>query len=248
MHSRPPLALREASLGRQLCSCRETVNLALHPCQEAAAFLLHTRPSDCMLSGRPRRHLGNVIHQSQCPYISDHRAFIVTCSGSDTMARHRQDTEDEITVADDTACNASFSGSSLRDTRQVTPISMPDDLCTALAMPTTFGPKLFEISTLHAVSAACKVKVKDTGDLLLLRDWLFEELGPPYMWTVMLSVVEWEHLTNHQKELHSTMRESWLSIYSKASHTIAPTLDLEVPQETDRVFRTPSQSVFKNQG
>ena len=78
-------------------------------------------------------------------------------------------------------------------------------------MDTTFGPKLFEISTLHAVSAACKVKVKDTGDLLLLRDLLFEELGPPYMWTVMLSA-------------------------------------LEVPQETDRIFRSPSQSVFKNQG
>ena len=44
--------------------------------------------------------------------------------------------------------------------------------------------------------------------------------GPPYMWTVMLSVVEWEHLTDDQKELHSTMRESWLSSYSKASHTV----------------------------
>jgi hypothetical protein len=100
-------------------------------------------------------------------------------------------------------------------------------------MPTTFGPKLFEITVLHAVSAACKVK--DTGDLLLLRDWLFE-LGPPYMWTVMLSAVEWEHLTEDQKELHRTMRELWLmmmmpficsfrnknesSSYSKASHTV----------------------------
>jgi hypothetical protein len=120
------------------------------------------------------------------------------------MARRRQDTEDEITEAADTACAATFGGSSLRGTRQVTPPSMPDDLRTALAMPTTFGPKLFEISTLHSVSAACKVKVKDAGDLLLLRDWLFEELGPPYMWTVMLSVVEWEHLTDDQKELHST--------------------------------------------
>jgi hypothetical protein len=55
----------------------------------------------------------------------------------------------------------------------------------ALAMHTAFGPKMFEISTLHAVSAACKVKVKDAGDLLLLRDWLFEELGPPYLWTVV---------------------------------------------------------------
>jgi hypothetical protein len=97
---------------------------------------------------------------------------------------------------------------------------MPADLRTALAMPTTFGPKLFEITELHAVSATCKVKVKEDGDLLLLRDWLFEELGPPYMWTVMLSVVEWEHLTDNEKELHRTMRESWLSSYSKALHTV----------------------------
>jgi hypothetical protein len=42
------------------------------------------------------------------------------------------------------------------------------------------------------------------------------------MWIVivMLSVVEWEHLTDHQKDLHSTMRDSWLSSYSKASHTV----------------------------
>jgi hypothetical protein len=81
-------------------------------------------------------------------------------------------------------------------------------------MPTTFGPKLFEITALLAVSIACKVKVKDAGDLLLLRDWLFEELGPPYMWIVMLSVVEWEHLTTNQKELHCTMRDSWPGLVS----------------------------------
>ena len=40
------------------------------------------------------------------------------------------------------------------------------------------------------------------------------------MWTVILSVVEWEHMTNNQKELHITMRESWISSYSKASHTV----------------------------
>ena len=101
-----------------------------------------------------------------------------------------QDDQDEITETDNTAGDATFGGSSLRGTRQVTPTFMSADLRTALAMPTTFGPKLFEISTLHAVSATCKVKVKDTGDLLLLRDWLFEELGPPYMWTVMLSIRE----------------------------------------------------------
>jgi hypothetical protein len=51
---------------------------------------------------------------------------------------------------------------------------------------------LIGITALHAVSAACMVKVKDAAHLLLRRDWVFEELGPPYMWTVMLSVVEWE--------------------------------------------------------
>ena len=68
-------------------------------------------------------------------------------------------------------------------------------------MPTTFGTKLFEITALLTVAAArpstcstfflmCKENVKDTGDLLLLRDWIFEDLGAPYMWIVMLSVVE----------------------------------------------------------
>jgi hypothetical protein len=96
------------------------------------------------------------------------------------MARHRQDANnDEITEADDTAGAATFGCAPTRGPRQVTPPPMPADLRTALAMPTTFGPKLFEITVLHDVSAACKVKVKDAGDLLLLRDWLFEELGPP---------------------------------------------------------------------
>jgi len=58
---------------------------------------------------------------------------------------------------------------------------MSADLHSALAMPTTFGTKLFEITALLAVATACKVNVKDNGDLLLLRDWLLEELGPPYM-------------------------------------------------------------------
>ncbi len=61
------------------------------------------------------------------------------------MARRRQDNDNEITPEDDT--DATFGGSSLRGTRQVTPTSMPDDLRTSLAMPTTFGPKLFKIST-----------------------------------------------------------------------------------------------------
>ena len=123
---------------------------------------------------------------------------------------------------------------------------MPADLRAALAMPTTFGTKLFEITALLAVAAAC-TKVKDAGDLFLLRPSLFEELGPLYMWVVMLSVVEWEHVTTNQKDLHRTMRDSWLSSCSKASHTVLQ-LALAVPQETDPSFRTPPQSVCENQG
>ena len=48
------------------------------------------------------------------------------------------------------------------------------------------------------------VTVKDTGDLLLLCDWIFEEIGSPYMWIIMLSVVEWDTLTAEQKDLYST--------------------------------------------
>ena len=64
------------------------------------------------------------------------------------MTRCRQDaTDDKITEADDTAGDATFGGAPTRGPRQVTPTSMPDDLRTSLAMPTTFGPKLFKIST-----------------------------------------------------------------------------------------------------
>jgi hypothetical protein len=46
------LALREARLGRRCCSLRETVNLALLPCQQASAFLACTRPPDIISSQR----------------------------------------------------------------------------------------------------------------------------------------------------------------------------------------------------
>jgi hypothetical protein len=206
-----------------------------HPCLLVAFFLpCASRPPDvCRLRlTRPRQHYTARARATQ-------HAYVTTRAGTYTMARRRQDTdEDEITEADNTVGDATFGCSSLRGTRQVTPPSMPADLITALAMPTTFGPKLFEITALHAVSAACKVKVKDDGDLLLLRDWLFEELAPPCMWTVMLSVVEWEHLTDNQKELHHTMRKSWLSSYNKASHTVRQHC-LEVPQE---VFKKQTES------
>jgi hypothetical protein len=66
------------------------------------------------------------------------------------------------------------------------------------------------------------------------------------MWTVMLSVVEWEHLTDDQKELHRTMRESWISNFESLAHR-ASALALEGPQETDRIFRIPPQSVCEKQ-
>jgi hypothetical protein len=189
-------------------------SLTRHPCLQTAFFLpCASQPPDvcCLRLTRPSLHKG----------APDSRAFVTTRTSTDTMARCRQDAdEDETTEADDTAGAATFDGASIRGPRQVTPPSISDDLRAALAMPTTFGPKLFEIKTVLAVAAACNVNAKDSGDLLLLRDWLFEELGPPYMWIVMLSVVEWEHLTVNQKDLHRTIRDSWLSSYSKASHTV----------------------------
>ena len=162
-------------------------------CRLAGFFLpCASRPPDfCRLRlARPRRHYGDSAHAAQ-------RAFVTTRAGTDTMARRHQDTEDEITEADNTAGDATFGGA-------VTPPSMSADLRTALAMPTTFstalvmpttlGPKLFEITPLLS--------------------------GPPCMWIVMLSIVEWEHLTADQKDLRHTMRDSWLSSYSKPSHTV----------------------------
>ena len=150
-------------------------------------------------------------HRSHRPAA---RAFVTTRSGTNTMARRRQDSPDETTEADDTAVAAA------RGPRQVTPPSVPADLRAALAMPDSFGTKLFESHNLQTTAAACPVTVNDAGDLLLLRDWIFQELGPSFMWTVMLSVVEWDHLTDAPKELHTEMRESWLSSYSKASHMV----------------------------
>jgi hypothetical protein len=64
--------------------------------------------------------------------------------------RHTE--EDEITEADDNADAATFGSTSIRGTRQVTPSSMSADLIEDLAMPPTFGNKLFEITSLLAVT------------------------------------------------------------------------------------------------
>jgi hypothetical protein len=54
MHGRPPLALRAARLGCRLCIRREPVKLALHLCQQSAAFLACTRPPDFIASATKR--------------------------------------------------------------------------------------------------------------------------------------------------------------------------------------------------
>ena len=115
--------------------------------------------------------------------------------------------------------DATFGSNSISGLQQVTPPSMSADLCAALAQPTVFSPKQFEITMLLAIVTACK-PIKDDGDLLLLRETLIEELGPAYMWLIMLSVVEWATLPDDQKTQHTDMRLAWLSGYSKASEAV----------------------------
>ena len=104
----------------------------LHPCQQAASHLPCTRPPDRLLPDRSRNSLRGSRRGSN--YRAAQRAFVTTRSGFDTMARRRQETDDEITEADDTAGAATFGGAPTRGTRQVTPPSMPADFRTALAM------------------------------------------------------------------------------------------------------------------
>jgi hypothetical protein len=64
------------------------------------------------------------------------RVFVTTRTCFDTMARRRQDAdEDEITEADDTAGAATFGGSSTRGSRQVTSPSMSGDPAQLLPCP-----------------------------------------------------------------------------------------------------------------
>jgi hypothetical protein len=168
---RADLRLRDTLLARQICCVVATVYLALHPCQKAAHFLMHTRPPDhgWHISGRPCRGSGGALHQSHCP-DQRHLVFVTTRSGTDTMTHHRQVTDNELTETDDTAGNTTLDRASISGPSQVTPHSMSDDLSPALAMPTTFCTKLFEITVLLAIVVACKPVVKDDGDLLILRE------------------------------------------------------------------------------
>jgi hypothetical protein len=63
------------------------------------------------------------------------------------------------------------------------------------------------------------------------------------MWIVMLSVVEWKHLTDKQKDLHRTMRESWISSYSKASLTVRQLLLWRLLKKQTQAF-APLHKVF----
>ena len=74
-----------------------------HPCLQAASFLpCASRPPDAcrVFLDRPRLRLGQGSN--------DRRAFVATRSGLDTMARRRQDDQDDLTAADDTTAGASF--------------------------------------------------------------------------------------------------------------------------------------------
>ena len=78
---------------------------------------------------------------------------------------------------------------------------------------------MFEVAILLTVVNACK-PVKDAGDHLILRETLFEELGPAYMWVIYLSVVDWPALPVADKQQHAQMRLDWLSGYSTASEAV----------------------------
>jgi hypothetical protein len=97
--------------------------------------------------------------------------------------------------------------------------STQDDLRNALRAKASFGVKLFEINVLQAIFAACP-NVQVAGDLLILRETLLEELGPAYMWLINLSLIDWQSLSEKNKELNTQMRLDWLASYSKASEVV----------------------------
>ncbi len=86
-----------------LSLCLALVLMDLHPCHQTASHLACTRPTDRLLINRTRPT--GCWSQSS---ISVDQAFVTTCASTDTMARHSQDTEDEITEADNTVDVATF--------------------------------------------------------------------------------------------------------------------------------------------
>ena len=63
-------------------------------------------------------------------------------------------------------------------------------------------------------------KRKDPGGLLVLRAQMIASLGPAFLWIIMLSPVEWASLNDEEKEMHATIRMSWVSAYAKGSELI----------------------------
>jgi hypothetical protein len=176
-------------------------------------------PPDCSLIGRP--HARGSRRGSHFRATAP-RVFVTTRACTDmTRRRHHADADEimEAAQADHTDGTATSGSFSFRGPRHVTPPSMSDDLSAVLDMSITFGTKLWETTFLLAIVNACK-PVKDAGDFLLLRETLSEELGPAYMWLIMLSVVEWDTLLDDQKEQNTEMRLAWLSSYSKVSEAV----------------------------
>ena len=186
--------------------------------------------------GDPRNRTAGRLHD-QCralgtralPGLRDRalaRAFVVTRAGTDTMPTRR----DEDEIAEDAAPTTARGANRVprfgtRAHATMTPPAperprTPDDLRDALRAPDSFGVKLFEINVLQAILSACP-DVKDTGDLLILRETLLEEFGPAYMWLINLSLVDWLTLSGDDKTLNAQMRLDWLASYSKASEAVS---------------------------
>jgi hypothetical protein len=124
-----------------------------------------------------------------------YRAFVTTRSGLDTMPTSGQD--DDIAEAGtdsrapDAAHGAARRSGTVPSAATLTPPAAPADLLAALAKtPYEWGRHMFETTALDARMAACKLTMKDPADLLILRQTLFEELGPPFIWIFYTSVLE----------------------------------------------------------
>jgi hypothetical protein len=101
-----------------ITACRPRVPASVilarpHPSQQAA-YLPCSRPPDCAFCARPRRPARRSVSSGS----HTHRAFVTTHAGTDTMARRRQDDQDEITEAADTAGAATFGSAPTRGPRQ----------------------------------------------------------------------------------------------------------------------------------
>jgi hypothetical protein len=96
---------------------------------------------------------------------------------------------------------------------------MPDDLQAALGAPSSYGQKMFGRGEMASITPDFK-PVKDPGGLITLRAQTIASLGPGFLWIIMLSPVELASLTDEEKEMHATMRMSWVSAHDKGSELI----------------------------